>query len=183
MEVRHKLDGGESQMKLRRWMKWDGTWIEVRRESWDLYSGETWHRRRRKWSVNLGTRIQVKCYLDEDEIKVSCPGWAEMGLGWSWDAILGTRIRTWMETRCDLNEDVTRISGPRWRWGMYWMEVRHKFRNLDGLRWDLDAGELQSWRTDRRGDMTEMKERCKSWVLDADEVEPGCGWDANLITM
>ena len=54
------------------------------------------------------------------------------------------------------------------------MEVRHKFRNLEGVRWDQDAGELQSWRTDRRGDMTEMEVRCKSWDLDANEVEPRC---------
>ena len=180
MEVRHNLDGGESQIKLRRWMKGDGTWIEVGRESWDLYRGETSHRRRWKWDVNPGTLIQVKWYLDGGGTKASCPGWAEMGLGWSWDAILWTLIRTWTETRCDPNDDVTRISAPGWRWGMYWMEVRHKFRNLEGVGWDQDAGELQSWRTDRRGDMTEMEVRCKSWDLDANEVEPRCRWDANL---
>ena len=56
----------------------------------------------------------------------------------------------------------------------------HKFRNRDGVRWVLDTDEMQSWRLERRGDVTEMDVRCKSWDLYADEMEPGCRWDANF---
>ena len=187
MEVRHNLDGGESQMKvmkMRRWMKWEGTWIE-RRDSWDLNGGETWYRRRWEWDVP-GTWMQVRWYMDGGETQVFCPGWGEMGLGWSWDAILGTWIRTWVEPRCDLNGDVTRILGLGWRLNVTWMEARHKFRNLYGVRWDLDAGEMQSWRLERMGDVTErwdenlgtcVQMRC---YLDAGEMQIlRYGWEWN----
>ena len=91
-----------------------------------------------------------------------------------------------MEPRCDLNGDVTRILGPGWRYNVTWMEARHKFRNLYGVRWDLDAGEMQSWQFERRGDVTERRDenlgtcvqmRC---YLDAGEMQIlRYGWECN----
>ena len=197
MEVRHNLDGGESQMKLRRWMKWEGTWIEERRDSWDLNGGETWHRRRWEWDVP-GTRMQVRWYMDGGEHKSS---------------VLG-------EVRWDLDGGEMKFSGPGsgpgWSRDVTWMEMWHEYWDLGGDKmwpgWRRDTnlgtcmeldgtwmqvicnpGDLKGGETWQRGEMkilvpacrwdvTWMQVRCKFWDMDGSEMGPWWKWDTNLGT-
>ena len=197
MEVRHNLDGGESQMKLKRWMKWEGTWIEERRDSWDLNGGETWHRRRWEWDVP-GTRMQVRWYMDGGEHKSSVLGevrWdldgAEMqfsgpgsGPGWSRDV-------TWMEMwheYWDLGGDKM---WPGWRRDTNlgtcmeldgtWMQVRCNPGNLKGEE-TWQRGEMKILVPACRWDVTWMQVRCKFWDMDGSEMGPWWKWDTNLGT-
>ena len=132
--------------------EWDGTWMELRRESCDLDAGEReplWSEMQISWPGSSFGVIWI-----EVKHKYRHLGGAEMGPGLSWGAHHETWIR-WDGARMELGCNF-----------LTWMDVGCK-KSGHVLRWNMVSMEEETW--------------CR-WLQDLDGIEmhiprPGCVWD------
>ena len=170
MEVKLCMDGGETII-MRPGCRWGRTWMDLRCTSWDLYRFEmgsecSWDiviticMELRRHLAEGETRILEPVFRWDSTWMVMRHKSSSTNIGtlmvhrWRWYKNIGTsmlvtqdleldaHLENWIGLKYYLDGTDRQFSWPGWSWGVIWMKMGRKCR-------DLDWGETRTgWRLD-----------------------------------